>query len=470
MPGLVVCGEAGWVRRFAALAVPLGVFVPGLPLFLFLLPERGTLHALLASGVLGLLSAYLLLGRALMGHQAAHQGEAERLGYMVRPLSSPFAPLSWSRRGLPLALEGRGSEADLRLIRGFGPLHDSCEAEEVTRRELESLAVVSLILDGLLLPVFGLPLWMRAALFAAAAAAASVLALQALQSVLPRFSREEGGPDPSAGRYWSWPFYRLWLQRRRQRSDPALRRDFRLVLRAAAGVRSGHLKLELGSGAGVLRGFSPERLRRGWVQADMDALALHWVRSRDAGARQACADAAALPFREATFDRVLTLTFFDAVFPERRDAALAEAYRVLKPGGVLLHLQDFSDWPGPALLERSNLLLSRLGGSVRLKSGKPFSQHLVVPGLEEERRTRLRRALADLEVQLIPALADEARWLRLAFSRGAANVRRMEDPRLAFLYILRRGLVRQGFDVLPPSPALRGALKYCVYLAARKPG
>lgn len=48
------------------------------------------------------------------------------------------------------------------------------------------------------------------------------------------------------------------------------------------------------------------------------------------------ADASALPFRDAIFDRITMVETFEHIFDEDRPRALAECWRVLRPGGTIV--------------------------------------------------------------------------------------------------------------------------------------
>jgi len=63
--------------------------------------------------------------------------------------------------------------------------------------------------------------------------------------------------------------------------------------------------------------------------------------------------------RLGSVDLVVGLTYFDAILAEHVESSLKEAFRVLKPGGRLVHLQDFPDWPGPELARRLDALVRR---------------------------------------------------------------------------------------------------------------
>jgi SAM-dependent methyltransferase len=102
-------------------------------------------------------------------------------------------------------------------------------------------------------------------------------------------------------------------------------------------VRGDVLEIGCGSGAmaaAVVRRFPGVRL----TATDYDAGMVAATRQRLAGlqprARVCRADAAALPFDDGSFDVVLTFLMLHHVI--RWEAAVAEARRVLRPGGTLL--------------------------------------------------------------------------------------------------------------------------------------
>ena len=112
-----------------------------------------------------------------------------------------------------------------------------------------------------------------------------------------------------------------------------------------AGVRKGHVVLDLAGGTGDLaKEFSKQVGPQGRVVlADINAAMLRQGRSRlvDAGVAGnlsvAQVDAQNLPFADNTFDRV-TIAFGLRNVTDK-DAALRSMFRVLKPGGKLLILE-----------------------------------------------------------------------------------------------------------------------------------
>lgn len=95
--------------------------------------------------------------------------------------------------------------------------------------------------------------------------------------------------------------------------------------------------LDLGCGTGVA---IPRLLERGWrvvgVDLSGDQLRVARRRAGRSGARLVAADAAALPFADASFDAVASLLTHTDL--DRPEAAFAEAARVLRRGGRLSYV------------------------------------------------------------------------------------------------------------------------------------
>ncbi len=115
-----------------------------------------------------------------------------------------------------------------------------------------------------------------------------------------------------------------------------------------AGVRPGHRVLDVASGTGDLaRAFAARVQPTGMVVAtDINGAMLEEGRRRllDAGVCVPAVqcDAERLPFADASFDRLSVA--FGLRNMTRKDAALAEFRRVLRPGGKLLVLEFSRPW------------------------------------------------------------------------------------------------------------------------------
>lgn len=107
---------------------------------------------------------------------------------------------------------------------------------------------------------------------------------------------------------------------------------------ATAGVDLGADLLELGPGPGAATDWLRHRVRRlVAVEQEQEAVARLADRFAGTNVEVACGDAAALGYPDASFDTVATCTMLHHV-PTRagQDRVLAEAFRVLRPGGAFL--------------------------------------------------------------------------------------------------------------------------------------
>jgi ubiquinone/menaquinone biosynthesis C-methylase UbiE len=107
---------------------------------------------------------------------------------------------------------------------------------------------------------------------------------------------------------------------------------------ATAGVELGAELLELGPGPGAATDWLRHRVSRlTAVEHEEEAVARLAERFAGTNVEVVCGDAAALEFSDASFDTVATCTMLHHV-PTRalQDRVLAEAFRVLRPGGVFL--------------------------------------------------------------------------------------------------------------------------------------
>lgn len=141
---------------------------------------------------------------------------------------------------------------------------------------------------------------------------------------------------------WLTPFYdrliRLTMPEER----------FRRLLLAQAALRPGHAVLDLGCGTGTLAIMAKESAlgaRVVGLDGDPAILAIARHKAEVAGDEIEFREgmAYALPFEDATFDRVVSSLVLHHLAHEEKRRALAECHRVLRPGGEL----HVADWGRP---------------------------------------------------------------------------------------------------------------------------
>ncbi len=155
-------------------------------------------------------------------------------------------------------------------------------------------------------------------------------------------------------------------------------RDFilsREELLRRSGLKSGQDVLEVGCGTGFYTIKASEIVKEGIINSlDIQDLALSKVRKKVEeneikNVMLVMADAKNLPFKEEAFDIAFLVTVIGEI--PKRDLALKELYRVLKPNG-LLSITEFL--PDPHYVMRRNLisLVKRLGFNQTEKYGNFF--------------------------------------------------------------------------------------------------
>jgi ubiquinone/menaquinone biosynthesis C-methylase UbiE len=144
---------------------------------------------------------------------------------------------------------------------------------------------------------------------------------------------------PAAGKHWRLPFYDLMAKL--LGADAA-----RALFVEQAACRAGDRVLEIGCGTGSLlllvKKAQPTADVVG-LDPDPNALAIARRKARRAGVEisldQGFADA--LPYPDASFDRVLSSFMFHHLSRDVKEKTLREVRRVLRPGGRF-HMVDFA--------------------------------------------------------------------------------------------------------------------------------
>jgi SAM-dependent methyltransferase len=170
-------------------------------------------------------------------------------------------------------------------------------------------------------------------------------------------------------------------------------------------------------------------------------------RLRDAGARAVCADACRLPFADGSFDGLISV---EAAFHfSSRERFFGEAFRVLRPGGVI----TMSDVP---TLRRPQGLREAVAAVAMLRVWGLRSSAAASPGLIAA--TAATAGFVDVETQLVGdrVIAPALRFVRERLDAGGEREGRS-------LALAARTMLGQA-DVLWE----RGILDYLL-LRARKP-
>lgn len=200
-----------------------------------------------------------------------------------------------------------------------------------------------------------------------------------------------------------------WLHRRLCASRgwrAWLERD--LLPWALDGVVAGGDVLEIGSGPGAATDFLCARSRHvTCVEIDRGLAARLARRLADRNAGVCCADGAALPLPDGAFDTVVcAMVLHHIASPARQDRVLAEAARVLRPGGTFVMLDSLPSLPLRAL---------HLGDTLRLVNPETIDDRLARSGFSSIRidfRTREFRVQAAIGRRRYPgrAMSGESRY------------------------------------------------------------
>lgn len=152
---------------------------------------------------------------------------------------------------------------------------------------------------------------------------------------------------PALGFRWLTPLY-----------DDVVRvttreRAFKLALLDQAGLVPGQEVLDLACGTGTLTLWAKQRtpgLRLTGLDGDAEVLERARAKALAAGLEIDFDEglSTALPYPDRRFDRVLSSLFFHHLDRDSKQRSLAQAFRVLKPGGEL-HIADWGRAASPLM-------------------------------------------------------------------------------------------------------------------------
>jgi demethylmenaquinone methyltransferase/2-methoxy-6-polyprenyl-1,4-benzoquinol methylase len=209
-------------------------------------------------------------------------------------------------------------------------------------------------------------------------------------------------------------------------------------LLAAAELPADGRLLEIGCGEGG--NLYHLGTRPGWVGLDFAHRKLVHAHSEMPALSFACGDAAALPFRDASFDAVLIRDVLHHV--PQRQAVVAEAARVVAPGGAVAVIEPNRNNP----LIVAQAIAVKAERAVLRSTASRLRGELQAAGFDE---VRVRRAqpLPLARALLHPRLGmaryghrpGVARWLRAADTLA----RRLVHP-AAWMYLVGRGRKPRG--------------------------
>ncbi|MCX5792858.1 MAG: class I SAM-dependent methyltransferase [Elusimicrobia bacterium] len=268
---------------------------------------------------------------------------------------------------------------------------------------------------------------------------------------------------PGAG-YIQWNFLTLEHQRLTRKAGALLKTEVGEILTGKAALAGGAAVLEVGSGGGFLWKILPGELKPGWTQVEKDPHAALYSELHGNGRRLFSLDVKDLPFADGSFDAIVGLECFDSLSPADLAGLLEQAKRLLKPGGKLVHLKDFPDWPAGPIAEKLNLFSVRALNKklVAINRRDHFFKFSSITGAELAGL----RAAAEKEQGAEKAYA---RVLAALYHAGAEADNRRQVPMLVSLMILKELMVSAGFEMVTDSLAPENKPTRTAYLIAQKP-
>lgn len=277
-----------------------------------------------------------------------------------------------------------------------------------------------------------------------------------------RMSRETLGFRAPGADYYQWNFLSLEAKRILSGRVPLMAEEIGKVLLGEAGFRGGAAILEAGAGGGFLWKLLPAELRAGWTEMEKNPHAALYARRHKNGSVFLEGDLKSIPFKDASFDGIAGLECFDSLNTKDLLEFLREAKRVLRPGGRLVHLKDFADWPCADITARlRSFTLRALRRELVANSGK----RLVFPDIGADEAAAL-NAAAGKEP---PALRPYAQVLADMYASAGGRDPRLTVPMLFSLRVLEAFFVAAGFAVLTDSMSPGREAGAVAYIVAVKP-
>ncbi|NOQ37852.1 methyltransferase domain-containing protein [archaeon] len=104
-------------------------------------------------------------------------------------------------------------------------------------------------------------------------------------------------------------------------------------------IKKSDTALEIGCGPHAsFYNFLPEKYKNGWLMFDINDVSVHQSKNEHDEGKFLVADYHQIPFKDESFDIVAGFNAFETT--RHLNAAVSEAYKILKPQGCLLSIQD----------------------------------------------------------------------------------------------------------------------------------
>jgi len=263
--------------------------------------------------------------------------------------------------------------------------------------------------------------------------------------------------------YQVWNFLLLEHARRRYEDPETFKSETRRILVERCGLNRDSAVLEPGAGGGFLWKHLPEELRPGWIELEKNLCAHTYAVRHGFGTRFINTDAKSTPFPPDSFDAIVGLECFDAFSTNDFNIFLKEALRVLKPGGLAVHLKDFPDYPGELIAARMNLFAKSVIGKtpVTYKTRAIKDAYLKFTPLKAGEIAALKEKAGDI----LPQFTAAAKTLADIYAAGPKSNPRFAMPMYLSIMIMKRAFADSGFEIVEEGDCK----PYLAYLIARKP-